>query len=91
MGLRENILNETVASLRAIRGVGEWTAHYIALRAAREPDAFPASDVALLRSAADRAGRRPTPAELSARAERWRPWRAYAAQHLWASETHPGD
>jgi AraC family transcriptional regulator of adaptative response / DNA-3-methyladenine glycosylase II len=84
-------LDETVASLRAIRGVGEWTAHYIALRAAREPDAFPASDVALLRSAADHAGRRPTPAELSARAERWRPWRAYAAQHLWASETHPGD
>lgn len=72
-------IDRTVARLRAIRGVGEWTAHYIALRAAREPDAFPASDAGLLRSAALSA-----PA-LSARAERWRPWRAYAAQHLWSA------
>jgi AraC family transcriptional regulator of adaptative response / DNA-3-methyladenine glycosylase II len=77
-------VEDTVARLRAIRGIGEWTAHYIALRAAREPDAFPASDIGLLRGAADRKGVRPTPAALAARAERWRPWRAYAAQHLWS-------
>lgn len=77
----------TVARLREIPGVGEWTAQYIALRAAREPDAFPASDVGLLRGAARRDGTRPTPAELLERAERWRPWRAYAAQHLWTGAT----
>jgi AraC family transcriptional regulator of adaptative response / DNA-3-methyladenine glycosylase II len=79
-------VEKTVARLRAIRGIGEWTAHYIALRAAREPDAFPASDVGLLRGAADLRDPRPSPAELYARAERWRPWRAYAAQHLWAAD-----
>src|SRR5205814_1858084 len=73
-------IEDTVARLRAIRGVGDWTAQYIALRAAREPDAFPASDVGLLRSAGGRGGVRPSPAALEARAERWRPWRAYAAQ-----------
>jgi len=79
-------VENTVARLRVIRGVGEWTAHYIALRAAREPDAFPASDIGLLRGASGRDGRRLSPAELHARAERWRPWRAYAAQHLWAAD-----
>jgi len=82
-------VEDTVARLCAIRGVGEWTAHYIALRAAREPDAFPASDIGLLRGAARRNGERPTPAALTARAERWRPWRAYAAQHLWAADAEP--
>ncbi|MCL2448813.1 MAG: helix-turn-helix domain-containing protein [Polyangiaceae bacterium] len=76
-------LERTIAKLRAIRGIGEWTAHYIALRAAREPDAFPASDCGLLRGAA-RCRLGATPAELLRRAERWRPWRGYAAQHLWA-------
>ncbi|MCP3103785.1 helix-turn-helix domain-containing protein [Myxococcus sp. K15C18031901] len=79
-------IEEGVARLRAIRGVGEWTAQYIALRALRETDAFPASDVALLRSAATDAGTRPTPEALLTRAEPWRPWRAYAAQHLWAAD-----
>jgi len=83
-------IDDTVARLRAIRGIGEWTAHYIALRAAREPDAFPASDVGLLRGAADRRGTRPSPDALAARAERWRPWRAYAAQHLWAADAEAG-
>lgn len=78
-------VEETVARLRAIRGIGEWTAHYIALRAVRETDAFPASDIGLLRGAA-RNGTRPSPAELRDRAEPWRPWRAYAAQHLWAAD-----
>jgi AraC family transcriptional regulator of adaptative response / DNA-3-methyladenine glycosylase II len=84
-------MEETVARLRAIRGVGEWTAHYIALRAVREPDAFPASDAGLLRGAAGPGGRRPTPAELVVRAEPWRPWRAYAAQHLWMADAAARD
>jgi AraC family transcriptional regulator, regulatory protein of adaptative response / DNA-3-methyladenine glycosylase II len=79
-------VEDTVARLRTIRGVGEWTAQYIALRAVREPDAFPASDIGLLRGAADRGGLRPSAAELNGRAEPWRPWRAYAAQHLWAAD-----
>jgi AraC family transcriptional regulator, regulatory protein of adaptative response / DNA-3-methyladenine glycosylase II len=80
-----NSLEETVLRLRSIAGVGEWTAQYIALRQLREPDAFPASDIGLRRALADDDGRRPAAAELLERAEQWRPWRAYAAQHLWAS------
>ena len=57
----------------------------MALRALREPDAFPASDVGLLRAVAP-GEPRPTPEALIARAEPWRPWRAYAAQHLWAAD-----
>jgi AraC family transcriptional regulator of adaptative response / DNA-3-methyladenine glycosylase II len=78
-------VDEAIARLRTIRGIGEWTAQYIALRVLREPDAFPASDLGLLRGAANRIGARPTPANLLRRAEPWRPWRAYAAQHLWAA------
>ena len=76
-------LDAAIARLRQLPGVGEWTAQYIAMRVLREPDAFPAADIALLRSMADRRGRRPTPEALLAHAERWRPWRAYAAQYLW--------
>jgi AraC family transcriptional regulator of adaptative response / DNA-3-methyladenine glycosylase II len=82
-------VEETVARLSAIRGIGEWTAHYIALRAAREPDAFPTTDVGLLRGAARRQGRALSVAQLRSRAERWRPWRGYAAQHLWAADGAP--
>jgi AraC family transcriptional regulator of adaptative response / DNA-3-methyladenine glycosylase II len=68
-------------------GIGEWTAQYIAMRELREPDAFPAADIGLLRAMRVSGLVRPSPAELLARAEQWRPWRAYAAQHLWTSET----
>jgi AraC family transcriptional regulator of adaptative response / DNA-3-methyladenine glycosylase II len=78
-------IDDTVAGLKAIRGVGEWTAQYIALRAVREPDAFPATDLGLLRGAASINGGNVSPAMLLNRAESWRPWRAYAAQHLWAA------
>ena len=78
-------LDHAVKRLRAIQGVGEWTAQYIALRQLREPDAFPAADVGLMRAIANREGRRHSSAELLERADSWRPWRAYAAQHLWAS------
>jgi AraC family transcriptional regulator, regulatory protein of adaptative response / DNA-3-methyladenine glycosylase II len=80
-------MEDAIARLRTIHGVGEWTAQYIALRALRETDAFPASDIGLLRGAAavldgDSSGS----AGLLNRAELWRPWRAYAAQHLWAAD-----
>jgi AraC family transcriptional regulator of adaptative response / DNA-3-methyladenine glycosylase II len=78
-------LEEAILKLRALPGIGEWTAQYIAMRELREPDAFPAADIGLLRAMADAEGRRPSPDELLARAERWRPWRAYAALHLWAA------
>jgi AraC family transcriptional regulator of adaptative response / DNA-3-methyladenine glycosylase II len=79
-------IEETIARLREIPGIGEWTAHYIALRALREMDAFPASDIGLLRSISSMHGEKTTPANLLSRAESWRPWRAYAAQHLWAAD-----
>jgi AraC family transcriptional regulator, regulatory protein of adaptative response / DNA-3-methyladenine glycosylase II len=78
-------LEEAVAQLRALPGIGEWTAQYIAMRQLREPDAFPAADIGLMRAMAGRDGVRPSATALLARAETWRPWRAYAAQHLWAS------
>jgi AraC family transcriptional regulator of adaptative response / DNA-3-methyladenine glycosylase II len=78
-------LEEAVAQLRALPGIGEWTAQYIAMRQLREPDAFPAADIGLMRAMADSEGVRPSASALLARAETWRPWRAYAAQHLWAS------
>ena len=70
-------------ALMSIRGIGEWTAQYSAMRALKYPDAFPASDLGLLK-AVDDAGT-VSPAELKCRAESWRPWRAYAALLLWSS------
>jgi AraC family transcriptional regulator, regulatory protein of adaptative response / DNA-3-methyladenine glycosylase II len=78
-------LDDAVRRLRSIRGVGEWTAQYIALRQLREPDAFPAADLGLMRAMARREGRSYSASELFDRANPWRPWRAYAAQHLWSS------
>ena len=78
-------LEAAVARFTAIRGVGPWTAQYIALRALKLPDALPLADVGLLR-ALDRGTGRPSPAQLLAQAEAWRPFRAYAAQHLWAAD-----
>ncbi len=78
-------VDEALALFRALPGIGEWTAQYVALRALRDPDAFPASDIGILRGATE-GGVRPTPAALLARAEAWRPFRAYAAQHLWCAD-----
>ncbi len=78
-------LDCAIAALRDLPGIGEWTAQYIAMRALHEPDAFPASDIGLLRAMAAADDARPTPAALLTRAEAWRPWRAYAAQHLWTA------
>ncbi|MDR3439381.1 AlkA N-terminal domain-containing protein [Telmatospirillum sp.] len=78
-------LDDTVARLGRLPGIGPWTAHYIAMRALREPDAFPAADLGLLR-AMETADGRPTPKALLQMAEAWRPWRAYAALRLWIQE-----
>jgi AraC family transcriptional regulator, regulatory protein of adaptative response / DNA-3-methyladenine glycosylase II len=77
------------ALLRALPGVGDWTAQYIAMRLLREPDAFPAADLGLRRALAGDDGARPSPGKLLARAENWRPWRAYAAQYLWTCGAAP--
>jgi AraC family transcriptional regulator of adaptative response / DNA-3-methyladenine glycosylase II len=66
------------SNLLSLPGVGDWTAQYIAMRAMGEPDAFPSSDLGLLHAAGLTSARK-----LAERAERWRPWRAYAAMHLW--------
>ena len=77
-------LDEAIERLCALPGIGPWTAHYIAMRGLAMSDAFPAGDLGLQRAAAADGGRL-SAAELIARAEPWRPWRAYAALHLWTS------
>lgn len=77
-------------ALTMIKGIGEWTAQYVAMRALKDPDAFPHADLDLLR-AFDKPDRvRMKPAELRDRAEQWRPWRAYAALLLWSSGANSG-
>jgi AraC family transcriptional regulator of adaptative response / DNA-3-methyladenine glycosylase II len=78
-------LETSVRALAALPGIGEWTAQVVAMRALREPDAFPTGDLGL-RRALGRAGRPATPARVRALAEAWRPWRAYAAALLWMSD-----
>ena len=82
--------NEFCKSLTAIKGIGEWTAQYVAMRALKNPDAFPHSDLGLLRAFDSPNCDRLKPAELKARAEAWRPWRAYAALLLWGSDANTG-
>ena len=75
-------LTPLLGELTAIPGIGDWTAHYIAMRAFGEPDAFPAGDLWLRRAFAS--GGRPASApELDRISQPWRPWRAYAAVSLW--------
>jgi len=63
---------------RELPGIGDWTAQYVAMRAFGDPDAFPAGDLGLLKAAGMRRA-----SDLEARSRTWRPWRAYAAMHLW--------
>src|SRR5262249_58662055 len=79
-------LAAAIAKLRSLSGIGAWTAQYIAMRALRDPDACPASDIGLLRALTPPDGSRPSAGDALARAEAWRPWRAYAAQHLWTAD-----
>ena len=74
----------TVDALLALPGVGSWTVAYIAMRALGDPDAFPATDLGL-RRALEARGLPTDPVQVAARAERWRPWRAYAVLHLWSA------
>ena len=78
-------LEEAVAGFVEIPGIGEWTAQYIAMRALGEPDAFLSGDLGLQKASANGNGTKLSEKKLLARAEAWRPWRAYAAMHLWAS------
>src|SRR5262245_1431749 len=80
-------VDETISRLRAIPGIGDWTANYIAMRALGETDAFPSDDLELRRALSIRKGRksRVSVRELTKIADEWRPWRAYAAMYLWAS------
>lgn len=76
MGGRE----EVARHLKAVRGIGDWTAAYVAMRALHDPDAFPAGDLGVCKALGGLG-----PKAAAARAEAWRPWRAYAVMHLWSS------
>ena len=83
---------EFCKSLTAIKGVGDWTAQYVAMRVLKNPDAFPSTDLGLLKalgSIANQTGK-VTPTDLLRRGEAWRPWRAYAALLLWSSLANSG-
>ena len=77
-------VTRTTQALEALPGIGPWTAHYIAMRALRWPDAWPPGDVALHHAL----GADGTPRERESRAQTaaraWQPWRAYAVIRLWA-------
>jgi len=79
-------LEVAVERLLALPGLGPWTAQYIAMRALSHPDAFPSSDLGL-RKALGTGRTLASAAEVEARGEMWRPWRGYAAIHLWSHET----
>lgn len=70
----------TMTQLRALRGIGVWTAQYVAMRALAWRDAFPHTDLGVMKALGES-----NPKRVLERAEAWRPWRAYAVMHLWAS------
>ncbi|WP_236239485.1 AlkA N-terminal domain-containing protein [Streptomyces sp. CC228A] len=80
--------DEARARLRALPGFGPWTVEAVAMRGLGDPDAFLPTDLGV-RKAAAALGLPGTPAALTARAAAWRPWRAYAVQYLWATDSHP--
>ena len=73
-------IDATLEKLRAMPGVGEWTAQYIAMRSLAWPDAFPHNDLGVMKALGET-----RPARVLAAGEAWRPWRAYAVMHLWQS------
>lgn len=75
-------IEATLEALRALPGVGEWTAQYIAMRALSWPDAFPHTDLGVMKALGETSAR-----GVLAAGEAWRPWRAYAVMHLWQSRT----
>jgi AraC family transcriptional regulator of adaptative response / DNA-3-methyladenine glycosylase II len=84
----ESDWEETRTRLLALPGFGPWTVDVIAMRALGDPDAFLPTDLGIRRAARE-LGLPSTPAALTARAAAWRPWRAYAVQYLWATDSHP--
>lgn len=74
----------TTAALKELPGIGDWTAQYIAMRALRWPDAFPAGDVALHKALGVQASRQPA-REAEAASQAWKPWRSYAVVRAWTS------
>jgi AraC family transcriptional regulator of adaptative response / DNA-3-methyladenine glycosylase II len=78
-------LDNTVQALDDVPGIGPWTAQYVAMRALRWPDAFPAGDLGVRKALAKDRKSPVSEAEALRRAEAWRPWRAYAVLHLWNS------
>ena len=79
--------NQARSALAAVPGVGPWTVETVALRGLGDPDAFAPGDLGV-RRAATALGLPGSPAALTRRAERWRPWRGYAVQYLWATSGH---
>ena len=75
-------VESTLEALRALPGIGEWTAQYIAMRALSWPDAFPHTDLGVMKALGEKGAKRVLEA-----GEAWRPWRAYAVMHLWQSLT----
>jgi AraC family transcriptional regulator, regulatory protein of adaptative response / DNA-3-methyladenine glycosylase II len=75
-------IETTLDRLKALPGIGEWTAQYIAMRALAWPDAFPHTDLGIMKALNEKNARRILKA-----GEAWRPWRAYAVMHLWRSLT----
>ena len=73
-----NVDLHSAQSLEAVKGIGPWTAQYVLMRALHSPDAFPASDLVLLKKTGHA-----NPRTLAKEAENWRPYRAYAAMHIW--------
>ena len=71
-------VERAIQRLKALPGIGEWTAQYLAMRAFAWPDAFPATDLGIRKALGLDDERK-----ILAHAEIWRPWRAYAAMHLW--------
>src|SRR5215475_916833 len=79
------VIEATLDRLRALPGVGEWTAQYIAMRALSWPDAFPHTDLGVMKALGEKNAKRVLEA-----GEAWRPWRAYAVMHLWHQPTAHG-
>jgi AraC family transcriptional regulator, regulatory protein of adaptative response / DNA-3-methyladenine glycosylase II len=77
--------DDTIKRLSGLPGIGQWTAHYIAMRALRWPDAFPKEDIAIRHILGGLTAR-----EAEVLSQAWRPWRSYAVMHLWGMATAPG-
>ena len=77
-------MQANIAALKELPGIGDWTAQYIAMRALRWPDAFPAGDVALQKAIGVQ-GNRTAAKDALARSEPFKPWRSYAVLRAWST------